>query len=81
MARSPAPNVAFSEAQIEELLLDLNTHVTGPEGLRAWASDTAVDVDRLTATPILTYIRLARHDDHGCVIVLMLLDGVWERAL
>jgi len=81
MARSPAPNVAFNEAQIDELLLDLNTHVTGPEDLRAWASDRTVDIDRLTATHSLTYIRLARHDDHGAAIVLMLLDGVWERAL
>ncbi len=81
MAWSPAPNVAFNEAQIDELLLDLNTHVTGPEELRAWASDRMVAFDRLTATPVLTYIRLDRHDDHGVPIVLMLLDGVWERAL
>ena len=81
MARSPAPNVAFNEAQIDELLLELNTHVTGPEELRAWASDRTVAFDRLTATPTLTYIRLTRRDDQGGGIVLMRLDGVWERTL
>jgi hypothetical protein len=81
MLRSPAPNVALTEAQIDELLLELNTHISGAEGLRAWASHTTVAIDRLTATPTLTYIRLGRRDPSGASIVLMLLDGVWERAL
>lgn len=81
MAQSPALNVALNEAQIDELLLELNTRISGPEELRAWASHTTVDIDRLTATPTLTYIRLARRDTTGCGIVLMLLDGVWERTL
>ena len=81
MAGSPAPNVAFNEAQIDELLLDLNTHCIGTEDLRAWASNRTVAFDRLTATHTLTYIRLAGHDQHGAAVVLMRLDEVWERAL
>ncbi|GAA1419360.1 hypothetical protein [Agrococcus citreus] len=81
MLRSPAPNVALTEAQIDELLLELNTQITGPEELRAWASHTTVAIDRLTATPTLTYLRLVRRDPSGASIVLMLLDGAWERTL
>ncbi len=81
MTLDPGLNVAWTEAQIDELLLELNTRIAGPDQLRAWASDTTVEIDRLTATPTLTYIRLGRTDATGDSIVLMLLDGVWERTL
>lgn len=80
MTQGSTLHVALNEAQIDELLLELNTRISGAEELRAWASDTTVEIDRLTATPTLTYIRLAQRD-HGGAIVLMLLDGVWERTL
>lgn len=81
MTQSPALNVALNEAQIDELLLELNAHISGPQELRAWASRTTIDIDRLIATPKLTYIRLVRRDTSGASIVLMLLDGMWERTL
>lgn len=71
----------LDDAQIDDLLLELNARVTGPEELRAWASETTVEIDRLTATPALTYVRLDQRDSEGTTIVLMLLEGVWERAL
>ena len=81
MTPDPGQNVALNEAQIDELLLELNLRISGPEQLRAWASATTVDIDRVTATPTLTYVRLGRPDASGDRIVLMLLDGVWERTL
>ncbi|MFP5251042.1 MAG: hypothetical protein ACLGHD_01585 [Actinomycetes bacterium] len=81
MIAATAPNVAYNEAQLEELLLELNRCAHDAEQLRAWAARTTVEIERLMAGESLMYVRLAGGDEHGDAIVLMLLDGVWERAL
>jgi hypothetical protein len=81
MATSHAPNVRYTDAQIEELLLDLNHEAVTAASLPAWTAASAVGVERLTATRSLVYIRLTERDSHDDRVVLMLLDGTWERAL
>jgi hypothetical protein len=81
MAISHAPNVRYTDAQIEELLLELNHEAITAASLPAWVAATAIRVERLTATHVLVYVRLAEHDSHDDRVVLMLLDGAWERAL
>ena len=68
-------------AQIQEILADLNANVRGLQSLHVWASQRDLDIARLTAGANLTYIRLAGRDERGDPIVLMLLDNVWERAI
>ena len=81
MIAATAPDVAYNEAQLEELLLELNHCAHDAEQLRAWAAHTTVEIERLMAGESLMYVRLAGADEHGGAVVLMLLDGVWERAL
>lgn len=75
------PSTTYSDAQIQEILADLNANVRGLQSLHVWASQRDLDIARLTAGANLTYIRLAGRDERGDPIVLMLLDNVWERAI
>jgi len=77
---SPRPQV-FSTADIAAVLSDLQARANDAASLRTWAQDANVAIERVVATDDLTYVRLAARDDDGSPIVLMLLEGVWERAV
>lgn len=72
---------AYSSADIAAILADLQSTVSGPSSLNAWAESTAVPVDRIVGGADLTYIRLTAHDTDGSPIVLMLRHQTWQRAI
>jgi hypothetical protein len=76
---SPSPRDVYSDEEISRILLELATIATDHESLRAWGASPGVQLERLVAIEALTYVRLAGRDAKGQPIVLMLLDGEWER--
>ncbi|ROR64812.1 hypothetical protein [Agrococcus jenensis] len=76
-----AERSVFAEEDIARILLELAAVATDHTSLRSWAADPGVQLDRVVAMEALTYVRLAVRDEHGEPIVLMLLDGTWERIL
>ncbi|MET4098132.1 arsenate reductase-like glutaredoxin family protein [Agrococcus sp. UYP10] len=80
MKDSPPGVKTYSDADIDAILADLTAHVPEQHQLRAWASECGIPVKRVVATPDLTYVRLAGKDETGGYVVLMLLDGMWERV-
>jgi hypothetical protein len=81
MAITHARHVRYTDPQIDELLLELNHEAINADTLPAWVASSGIAIDRLCATCELVYIRLTDHDADGGTIVLMLLDGTWERTL
>lgn len=71
----------YTDADIDAILDDLNATATDPQQVHAWAARSGISVTRAVAIPDLTYVRLAGKDEAGGYIVLMLLDGTWERAI
>ena len=67
-------------ADIDAILTDLTAHATEHHQVRAWASECGIPCKRVVATPDLAYVRLAGEDETGGYVVLMLLDGMWERV-
>ncbi|MDR7233157.1 hypothetical protein [Agrococcus sp. BE272] len=43
------PSTTYSDAQIDEILADLNANVRGLQSLHVWASQRDLDIARLTA--------------------------------
>ncbi|ROR64708.1 hypothetical protein [Agrococcus jenensis] len=80
MEPSPA-HVGFSEDHAATIVDELNACAPDAAGLGAWLARTGVETERIVTSTTLTYITLARRSEDGGRIVLMLLDGVWERAL
>lgn len=77
-----SPRVAaYTDADIDAIVDDLNATATDAERVHAWAARSGVPITRAVAIPDLTYVRLAGKDESGGYIVLMLLDGTWERAI
>jgi hypothetical protein len=70
-----------SDEEIQRILLELAAIATDHESLRAWSAAPGVPLERVVALQTLTYVKLAGRDAHGEPIVLMLLDGTWERIL
>lgn len=81
MKDSPAGVSTHSDADIDAILADLTANVTEQQQVRSWASESGIPMKRAVATENLTYVRLAGVDDTGGYVVLMLLDGMWERVL
>ncbi|WP_413320290.1 hypothetical protein AA0Z99_05700 [Agrococcus sp. 1P02AA] len=80
--RDPPPEAALhSDLAIGALLADLNVHVRDHLQLQPWLDRSVVETARVVNMPELTYIRLAQHDADRIPVVVMLLDGIWERAL
>lgn len=79
METSRPPRVVHSEEEIARVLLELAAIATDPDSLRSWAQTPGVPLERMVAIETLTYVRLAGRDADGEPIVLMLLDGAWER--
>ncbi|MGM1030326.1 MAG: hypothetical protein ACQEWM_10765 [Actinomycetota bacterium] len=79
MEASRSPRAVHSEEEIARILLELAAIATDPESLRSWGQAPGVPLERMVAIETLTYVRLAGRDAHGDPIVLMLLDGAWER--
>ncbi|MFA4841888.1 MAG: hypothetical protein WC580_09305 [Agrococcus sp.] len=79
METSPSPRDVYSDEEIARILLELAAIATDHESLRAWGTSPGVQLERLVAIETLTYVRLAGRDGKGQPIVLMLLDGEWER--
>jgi hypothetical protein len=76
---SPSRRDVYSDEDITRILLELDAVATDHESLRAWRASADVELERLVAIETLTYVRLAGRDAEGQPIVLMLLDGEWER--
>lgn len=81
MTASPPRLRAYTDSAVEAILAELNGAVVDQHRLHAWASESAIPLRRTVATPDLTYVRLAGTDTRGGYIVLMLLDGLWERVI
>lgn len=79
METSPSRREVYSDEAIARILLELAAIATDHESLRTWGASPAVQLERLVAIESLTYVRLAGRDAQGQPIVLMLLDGAWER--
>ena len=79
METSRPSRTVHSEEEIARILLQLATLATDHESLRAWGETPDVPLERLVAIETLTYVRLAGRDADREPIVLMLLDGAWER--
>lgn len=79
METSPSQRDVYSDEEITRILLELAAIATDHESLRAWGASPGVQLERLVAIESLTYVRLAGRDAKGQPIVLMLLDGEWER--
>jgi hypothetical protein len=77
---SPSQRDVYSDEEIARILLELAALATDHESLRAWGASPGVQLERLVAIETLTYVRLAGRDSTGEPIVLMLLDGEWERV-
>ncbi|MGC5075685.1 hypothetical protein [Agrococcus sp. DT81.2] len=71
----------YTDADVDTILADLNAPVPGHEDLHAWSDRSGIPCKRVVATADLTYVRLAGQDRAGGYIVLMLLDGTWERVI
>jgi len=76
---SPSRRDVYSDEEITRILLELAAIATDHESLRAWGASPGVQLERLVAIETLTYVRLAGRDANGQPVVLMLLDGEWER--
>ena len=79
METSPSRRDVYSDEEITRILLELAAIATDHESLRAWGASPGVQLERLVAIETLTYVRLAGRDANGQPVVLMLLDGEWER--
>lgn len=79
MQSSPSQRESFSDEEITRILMELAAIATDHDSLRAWGASPGVQLERLVAIETLTYVRLAGRDARGEPIVLMLLDGRWER--
>jgi hypothetical protein len=76
-----SPRRIYSDDEIYAILLELAAIATDHESLRSWAATPGIELERVVAIETLTYVRLAGHDAEGSPIVLMLLEGMWERVL
>ncbi|WP_143143599.1 hypothetical protein [Agrococcus sp. Marseille-P2731] len=72
---------AHSVIAIDELLAELNVHVRDRAQLQPWIERSDIQMARIVNVPSLTYIRLTHRDEQHVPIVVMLVDGIWERAL
>jgi arsenate reductase-like glutaredoxin family protein len=81
MTGAPRLLRTHTDSDIEAMLIELNEAGVDRQRLRAWVSASGIPVKRVVATPGLTYIRLAGNDSTGGYIVLMLLDGLWQRVI
>lgn len=79
METSPSQRDVYSEEEIARILLELAAIATDHESLRTWGASPGVQLERLVAIETLAYVRLAGRDSRGEPVVLMLLDGEWER--
>lgn len=81
MTASPPRPRTHSNSDIAAILAELNATVIDHERLHAWASQSEIPLMRAVASERLTYVRLAGKDASGGYVVLMLLEGAWERAI
>ena len=81
MNDSPPGLETYTDSDVDAILADLNATVIGHDELHAWADRSGIPLKRVVATPGLTYVRLAGRDGTRGYIVLMLLDGTWERVI
>lgn len=81
MKESPSALGSYTDTDVDAILADLNAAVADHLHLHAWADRSGIALKRVVASPGLTYVRLARQDGTGGYIVLMLLDGTWERVI
>jgi hypothetical protein len=71
----------YSEAEIAAILAELNREVQRPAELQQWSASTELPLRRIVADGDLTYVGLAGTDLAGDPIVLMLIEGEWDRAI
>lgn len=81
MAATRPGDAVYSRHDIEAMLADLNGSVTGHASLSRWAERADVRLARVNGGPNLAIVRLHGTDEHARAVVLMLLEGTWERAI
>jgi hypothetical protein len=74
------PNVAYSDADIDELLAELNSSLAGHRRPTALISTPNQEVAHLIAGAGMSAVRLACPAEQGDSIELTLVDGAWKRA-
>jgi hypothetical protein len=79
--QSSPRQLTYSEAEIAAILAELNRQVQQPSQLQRWSASTDIPLRRTVASGDLTYVGLAGTDHAGDPIVLMLIEGMWDRAI
>lgn len=70
----------YTDADIDEILAELNASSAGSVSLLEPASRANREIARILAGSGLTSIRLACPTEHGETVELTLVDGVWKRG-
>ena len=73
-------NVVYTEADIDEILVELNASVSGRKAAALISSKPNLDIAHLIAGADMTSVRLACPSSRGESIELTLVDGAWKRA-
>lgn len=81
MQHEASEHPTYDQAAVAAMLIQLNEQAISSSTVGDWAAESGVVLERIVAGVDLTYVRLEGHDQHRMPIVLMLLEGVWERAI
>ena len=73
-------NVVYTDADIDEILAELNASVRGRTHSALISSKPNLDIAHLIAGAGMTSVRLACRAEHGGSIELTLVDGPGKRA-
>lgn len=73
-------NVVYTDADIDEILAELNASVSGRNDAALISSKPNLDIALLIAGAGMTSVRLACPTEHGESIGLTLVDGARKRA-
>lgn len=73
-------NVAYSDADIDEILAELNASAAGQRRPTALSSTSNQEIAHLIGGAGMTSVRLACPTEHGESIELTLVDGARKRA-
>lgn len=73
-------DVLIHDACVHELLADLNASGSGVGRLDDLLARSDIETDRIIVGPDVTYVRLAGTAVAGGPVVILLFEGIWERA-
>ncbi|MGM1029427.1 MAG: hypothetical protein ACQEWM_06070 [Actinomycetota bacterium] len=81
MHRGVTSDVTIPASVVDSLLAGLNASGAVPRTVEDWTARWRIDADRVIEGPDITYVRLVGRAEQGGPIVLMHVEGVWERAM